>query len=349
MQLGVYLNAQHPVGDDPARRFAETVEQVRLIRALGFDSIWGGEHHATPGFHYFPLLPLLQRLAAEADGLWVGTNVVLLPLHNPVEIAEIGAFLDVITGGRCLLGLGLGYRPEEFAIFGVPMAERVSRLVEGITIIRRLWTEDAVTHHGRHWRLDGVSIRPRPLQAPRPPILVGAQVPASIARAARIADGWTAVPVTTVDEFAAEAAAFQAARAAAGLPPSRHVCRLLEVACAPDEATAIRRAAPFLLAKYAAYLSWGIPGITLDPGLAPETQLRRLARNRFAVGAPAQVVDALIAQHRAGVTHATLRVGWPGMPQPDILASLELLGREVLPEVRRRTAEPGNGRRMGPC
>src|SRR4030095_8069701 len=68
MKLGVYLNAQHPVGDDPARRFAETLEQARMIRALGFDSIWGGEHHATPGFHYFPLLPMLQRLTAEAEG-----------------------------------------------------------------------------------------------------------------------------------------------------------------------------------------------------------------------------------------------------------------------------------------
>jgi alkanesulfonate monooxygenase SsuD/methylene tetrahydromethanopterin reductase-like flavin-dependent oxidoreductase (luciferase family) len=79
VKLGVYLNTQHPAADDPARRFAETVEQARLIRSLGFDSIWGGEHHVTPGFHYFPLL--LQRLAAEADDLWVGTNLVLLPLR----------------------------------------------------------------------------------------------------------------------------------------------------------------------------------------------------------------------------------------------------------------------------
>jgi alkanesulfonate monooxygenase SsuD/methylene tetrahydromethanopterin reductase-like flavin-dependent oxidoreductase (luciferase family) len=338
MKLGIYVNAQHPEGDDPARRFAETVEQVRLIRALGFDSIWGGEHHATPGFHYFPLLPFLQRLAAEADGLEVGTNLILLPLHNPVEVAEIGAFLDVITGGRFLLGVGLGYRPEEFALFRVPMAERVSRLVEGIEIIRRLWTEDGVTHRGRHWQLEEVTIRPRPLQQPRPPILVGSQVAAGIARAARIADGWTAVPVSTVDEFAAHAAAFATARAAAGLSRSRHVCRLIEVACAPDEETAVRRATPYLLAKYAAYLSWGIPGITLDAGAAPETQLRHLAVNRFAVGSPAQVVEALLAQHQAGVTHATMRVSWPGMPQADVLAGLELLGRAVLPEVRRRTA-----------
>jgi alkanesulfonate monooxygenase SsuD/methylene tetrahydromethanopterin reductase-like flavin-dependent oxidoreductase (luciferase family) len=338
MHLGVYLNAQHPAGDDPARRFAETVEQVRLIRALGFDSIWGGEHHATPGYHYFPLLPFLQRLAADAEGLAVGTNLILLPLHNPVEVAEIGAFLDVITGGRFLLGVGLGYRPEEFALFGVPMAERVSRLVEGVEIIRRLWTEDAVVHRGRHWRLDGVSIRPRPLRQPRPPILVGSQVPAGIARAARIADGWLVVPVPTLDEFAAQATDFARARAAARLPPSRYVCRLIEVACAPDEETAIHRAAPYLLAKYAAYLSWGIPGITLDPGAAPEVQLRRLAANRFAIGSPDQVVEALLAQHRAGVTHATMRVSWPGMPQDEILAGLELLGRAVLPQVRRRTA-----------
>jgi alkanesulfonate monooxygenase SsuD/methylene tetrahydromethanopterin reductase-like flavin-dependent oxidoreductase (luciferase family) len=255
-----------------------------------------------------------------------------------VEIAEVGAFLDVVTGGRFILGVGLGYRTEEFAIFGVPMAERVSRLTEGVEIIRRLWTEDHVTHHGRHWRLDDVTIRPRPLQQPRPPIVVGSQVPVGIARAARIADGWLVVPVPTVEEFAAQAAGFAAARSAAGLPASEHVCRLLEVVCAPDEETAIRRAAPFLLEKYAAYMSWGIPGIALQPGAPAAEQLRRLAANRFAVGSPAQVADALVAQHRAGVTHATMRVGWPGMPHADVLAGIELLGREVLPQVRRRTS-----------
>lgn len=338
MKLGIYLNAQHPGGDDPARRFAETLEQVRLIRALGFDSIWGGEHHVTPGFHYFPLLPMLQRLSTEADGMWLGTNLMLLPLHNPIEMAEVGAFLDVITGGRFMLGVGLGYRPEEFAVFGVPMSERVSRLTEGVEIIRRLWTEDRVTHRGRHWQLDDVSIRPRPTQRPRPPILVGSQVDVGIARAARIADGWLVVPIPTVDEFASQAMAYAAARAAAGLPPSNQVCRIIEVVCAPDEDAALRRAAPFLLEKYAAYLSWGMPGITIDPASAPEEQLRQLAKNRFALGSPAQVVDALVAQHRAGVTHATMRVGWPGMAQKDILAGIELLGREVLPEVRRRTS-----------
>ena len=338
MKLGVYLNAQHPRGDDPAKRFAETVEQVRLIRELGFDSIWGGEHHITDGYHYFPLLPLLQRLAADADGMEVGTNIVLLPMHNPMEIAEITAFLDVITGGRFQLGVGLGYRPEEFNMFGVPIKQRVSRMVEGIEIIRRLWTEDNVTHAGRHWQFENMTIGPQPVQTPHPPILIAAQVDAAVERAAKIADGWAIVPTPRVDEIADHAQKFNASRAPAGLAPSRHFVRLYEVACARDEATALKRTAPYLLEKYAAYMSWGLPGLNLDASEAPEQQLKQLARNRFGIGTPAQVVDALMDQHRIGITHVTMRASWPGMDQADILASLELIGTEVLPEVRRRIA-----------
>jgi len=216
------------------------------------------------------------------------------------------------------------------------MSERVSRLTEAVEIIRRLWTEDKVTHRGRHWRFENVTIRPRPVQRPRPPILVGSQVPAGIARAARIADGWLVVPVPRVDEFATHAKVFTTARAEAGAPAAAQICRLLEVVCAPDEETAIRRAAPYLLDKYAAYFSWGLEGVSVDPAARPEDQLRRLAANRFAIGSPAQVADMLVAQHEAGATHLTMRMSWPGMPQTDVLAGIELLGRAVLPEVRRR-------------
>jgi alkanesulfonate monooxygenase SsuD/methylene tetrahydromethanopterin reductase-like flavin-dependent oxidoreductase (luciferase family) len=337
MKLGIYLNSQHPAGEDPARCLAETLEQVRLIRALGFDSIWAGEHHVTPGFHFFPQMAFLQRVAAEAEGLWVGSNVALLPLHNPVELAEIGAFMDLATGGRFLLGVGLGYRPEEYAVFGVSMAERVGRLTEGIEIVRRLWSGDHVSFRGRYWQLSDVSIRPRPLQSPHPPIIVGAQVEAAIARAAKVGDGWLVAPLPTLEQLAAHVAHYAAARAAAYLAPSPHVCRLLEVGCAADEGTAVRRVAPFLLEKYKAYFAWGLEGLKLDAATSPEAQLRRLAANRFALGAPAEVADMLVAQHRAGVTHLSMRVSWPGMPQSDILAGIELIGREVLPKVRLRT------------
>lgn len=338
MKLGIYLNSQHPETEDPARRLAETLEQARLIAALGFDSIWAGEHHITPGFHFFPQFALLQRVAAEAPGLSIGTNITLLPLHNPIEVAEIGAFLDVATGGRFLLGVGLGYRHEEFAMYGVPLAERTSRLAEGVEIIGRLWSEDNVTHEGRHWRFSNVTIRPRPLQTPRPPILIGAQVQASITRAARIGDGWLVVPIPTADEVAGQVAMFHEARSAAGLPPTSQICRLFEVGCAPDEDQAFRRIAPYLMGKYASYFSWGLEGASIDPAAPPEQQLRSLAAGRFAIGSPAQVTDMLLAQHRAGIRHLSMRVSWPGMRQDDILAGIELLGRDVLPGVRRRTA-----------
>jgi alkanesulfonate monooxygenase SsuD/methylene tetrahydromethanopterin reductase-like flavin-dependent oxidoreductase (luciferase family) len=122
------------------------------------------------------------------------------------------------------------------------------------------------------------------------------------------------------------------------LEPSKHFVRLYEVACAEDEETALRRTAPYLLEKYAAYMSWGLPGLNLDKGDAPEVQLKKLAKNRFGVGTPEQVISALMDQHRVGITHVTMRASWPGMQQKDILASLELIGTKVLPEVRRRIA-----------
>jgi alkanesulfonate monooxygenase SsuD/methylene tetrahydromethanopterin reductase-like flavin-dependent oxidoreductase (luciferase family) len=219
---------------------------------------------------------------------------------------------------------------------GVSMSA-ASRLSEGVEIIRRLWSEDRVTHRGRHWQFSDATIAPRPLQSPRPPIIVGGQVEAAIRRAAKIGDGWLLVPIPTLHQIAPQMALFKSARSASGLPPSEHICRLFEVGCAPDEDIAFRRTAPFLMEKYKSYFSWGLKGVTLDSSATPEAQLRGLAANRFAVGAPAQVADALVAQHRAGITHLAMRVSWPGMGQDDPRRH-RAAGRQVLPEVRRRAS-----------
>ncbi|HUS95704.1 MAG TPA: hypothetical protein VMX97_03075, partial [Hyphomicrobiaceae bacterium] len=105
-----------------------------------------------------------------------------------------------------------------------------------------------------------------------------------------------------------------------------------------DEETALRRSAPYLLEKYAAYASWGLPGLSFEAEDAPEVQLKKLAENRFGVGSPEQVASALLDQHRIGITHVTMRMSWPGMKQNDILASIEMTGTKVLPDVRRRIA-----------
>jgi alkanesulfonate monooxygenase SsuD/methylene tetrahydromethanopterin reductase-like flavin-dependent oxidoreductase (luciferase family) len=220
------------------------------------------------------------------------------------------------------------------------MAERVGRFTEAIEIIRRLWSEDNVSHAGRYWTFSAASIRPRPLQLPHPPIIIGAQVEAAITRAAKIGDGWLIVPIPTTAELVRQMAIYTGARAAAQLPATPHICRLLEVGCAADEDQVMRRIAPFLIEKYKAYFAWGLEGLRLDATASPQQQFRNLAVDRFAVGTPAQVIEALLAQFAAGVRHLSMRVSWPGMPQDDILSGIELLGRQVLPEVRRRT-RPG--------
>ena len=143
------------------------------------------------------------------------------------------------------------------------MSERVSRFTEAVDVIRRLWSEDRVTHSGRHWQFSDAAIAPRPLRAPRPPIIIGAQVDAAIARAARFGDGLLVVPIPTLDELDAQMSLFKPARSATKLPPAEHFCRLLEVGCAADDDTAIRRTAPFLMEKYKSYVSWGLEGLTL--------------------------------------------------------------------------------------
>jgi alkanesulfonate monooxygenase SsuD/methylene tetrahydromethanopterin reductase-like flavin-dependent oxidoreductase (luciferase family) len=337
LKLGIYLNSQHPDSADGARCVAELLEQVRLARGLTFDSIWAGEHHLTPGYHFLPQLPLLARVAADAEGMALGTNLTLLPLHPPVDVAEQVALLDIMCGGRFVLTVGQGYRPEEFEAFGVPFEERLARMVEGIEIIRRLWAEDDVDHDGRWFRLRGARLRPKPLQQPGPPIWLGATTDRAIRRAGRIGDAFMATPNSPTEDIARQLALFHESRVGAGLAPAAEAGRMLEVHCHADGAEARRRAGPHLLTKYAAYASWGLTG---DAGVGARaagrgTAFDELARDRFVIGDPDEVTAGLVEQHRRlGVTHLAMRVAWPGSPQRDTLECLELLGRVVLPQVR---------------
>ena len=146
-------------------RFEELMEQVRLAKRLGFTGIAKSCHYSSSPWQEIQQIPFLARAAAEAPGLNFITSIVLLPLHKPLEIAEQTAALDLFTGGRFILGVGIGYRDVEFKAFGTSQKERVPRLVENIQAIRRLWTEDAVTMKGSHFELDGAVCSLKPQQA----------------------------------------------------------------------------------------------------------------------------------------------------------------------------------------
>ena len=141
MKIGMLVNSQYVAGESMPIKIQESVEQVRAARDAGFDIICGAQHYLTAPYHMSATLPLLGRLAAEAGDMEVATTIVLLPLHNPVEMAESVATMDAICGGRFIFGIGLGYRDEEYTAFGMDRSQRVGRAREALEVMKLLWSE----------------------------------------------------------------------------------------------------------------------------------------------------------------------------------------------------------------
>jgi alkanesulfonate monooxygenase SsuD/methylene tetrahydromethanopterin reductase-like flavin-dependent oxidoreductase (luciferase family) len=334
MRFGLGLSVQHWPDDSQAGRFQEHLEQVRLASAVGFDSIWASQHYLSAPFTYFQPIPVLARVAAEAGTMSLGTGVLLLPLHHPVDVAEQIATLDVICGGRFIFGVGLGYRDVENQAVGQDPKQRVGRLVEGLEIIERLWTGEPVSYAGRHFTLTDVRISMPPLQRPRPPIWMAANADAGVERAARLGDAWLMNPHTTLRTLQRQLALFRETRQALRKPAATEVPLIKECYVAPDAATAVGEARPFLGAKYEAYRQWE-QDKALPAGESFAPDFDALARDRFLLGDPARVRDE-IARYRdtLGVTTIIVRVQWPGMEQARVLRTIRLLGEQVFPHLR---------------
>jgi probable F420-dependent oxidoreductase len=154
---------------------------------LGFDSLWVIDRlfHENGMPHPFVML---SYAAAATKRIGLGTGVVLLSVRHPVEVAQQAASLNALSGGRLSLGVSLGGRDNEYLASNMPKEQRAGRLVEGIDVLRRLWSEKDVTFDGRYYHLDAANIAPKP-RTPIP-IILGGSTPPSLARAGRIADGW---------------------------------------------------------------------------------------------------------------------------------------------------------------
>jgi alkanesulfonate monooxygenase SsuD/methylene tetrahydromethanopterin reductase-like flavin-dependent oxidoreductase (luciferase family) len=333
MKIGLALSVQHRPEDSQAARFMEHVEQVRLARQVGFSSVWASQHYLSEPFTYFQPLPTLGRMAAEAEGMALGTGVLLLPLHQPVDLAEQLATLDVVCGGRLVVGVGLGYRDAETAAFGLQPRQRVGRFVEALHVLERLWSGEPVSHRGTHFTLSDVRISMPPVQRPRPPIWLAANTDAGVRRAAQLGDAWLMNPHTTGAALQRQLALFHDARRAAGRPAAREIPLLRECCLAPTAGEALAAGGPFLDAKYGAYRRW-----EQDKALPEDDQwsaaFDELAHDRFLLGDPARARDE-IARYRdlLGITTLIVRVQWPGMPQSAVLRSIRLLGEQVLPKL----------------
>jgi probable F420-dependent oxidoreductase len=179
--FGAFLS-MHP----PEEQFA----LAQRCEALGLDSLWTGDHVS---FHN-PLYESLTLLAAYAGitrRIRLGSGVYLLALRQPTVVAKITSTLDALCGGRLIFGVGVGgENPKEFEACGVPHQERGARVSEGIDVVRTLWRDTPASFQGRFTRFENVSIDPKPVQKPGPPIWIGGRSDAALARAGRQGDGW---------------------------------------------------------------------------------------------------------------------------------------------------------------
>lgn len=325
MKIGLYLMTQFPLGADLDGAVAKLAAQARAARDAGFASLWLPQHFVTEGLQMFQLTPMLARLAPEAEGLTFGSAIMLTSMMSPAAVAEETATLDWITGGRLVLGTGMGYRPEEFEALGAPFKQRVSRYEEGLAVLRRLWTEERVTHHGKHFHLSDLRASVRPKQAGGPPIWMGGDVEPAIQRAARLADCWMAAPAPTVERLQCHMATFRAARAEAGRPAPVEQPLTRECCIGATREQALAAARGPLLLKYEAYASWGQAD-------AAAGNLRErfddFMTDRFIVGDEAEVADE-IARYRdlLGVDHLVLRLQWPGLDQATTLDAISRVGK----------------------
>ncbi len=181
---------------------ADSIERcVVACEQLGYESVWTGEHivlmdpHEPPSpvppeSNFVDSIASLAFAAAKTERIKIGSGIILLPQRDPVVLAKELAGIDVLSKGRLLFGLGVGYVPREFETLGIPYEERGARTTEHIEVLRTLWTQEKPSFDGQFTQFSGIQSHPMPIQNPHPPIIVGGNSPPALRRAVSQGDGW---------------------------------------------------------------------------------------------------------------------------------------------------------------
>lgn len=328
MRFGILASHQYPPEDDLRQRLAELWAQTELAAALGFDSIFAINHFLgnlqTP-----QTISVVSKLIEHSGPMTVGTSVLILPAFHPVHVAEEFATLDQMSGGRLVLGIGAGYRRNEFAAFGIDKQARFKQMHEAVALIRALWSGEEVTFDGRFYRLEAQRIGVRPFQAGGPPVWVGAGGPLAIKYAARMGDawilpgnapseGWYEKSIALHDQTLAEAGRSRAGR------PYPIVC---SVHCGAPHEAAREFIRPFVQAEYFKYAEY--------PQLAfQRDRFDFLWENRFLIGDPDHLAQRLESMAALGIDHVICRFGFFGAPREVVEDSMRLFAAEVMPRLR---------------
>jgi probable F420-dependent oxidoreductase len=310
---------------------------------LGYDTIWLTEHHFVDDGYSPSMLPLAAAIATRTKKIRIGTFVLLMPLHHPLHVAENAATVDTISNGRFDLGLGQGYRPQEFTGFNIPREERSRRMREGVEIVRRAFTEDNFSFEGQHYTVREVTLYPKPVQKPHPPIWIGARSRSATERAAR--NGYH-----LAGTGAHQAEIYREALRAAGCDPAAFNVAQLRfgfIGTSRDKAwNECEFGLHYLLARYGQWIAEAadVRGDERFAEVPPVGKLRESASagmigDGVMVGTP----DDAIAQVEAinqYATHLALGMALPGIDPKKVRASMKLFADKVIPHFRRKSRSP---------
>jgi len=333
MKFGLYSSiANPPRGEHLDRSIDEVIAEAQLAETSGFDSCFFGEHHQDhDGFLPSPLI-VAAAVAARTRRLRVGTSVILLPLHHPVHVAEDAITLDLVSKGRLILGVGIGYQPADFRAFSVPMAHRMVLFEESVEILRLCWAGETFSYRGKHYTLENVQIRPRPYQTSGPPLWFGASVPAAARRAGRLADGFVGTPSTGLANATELADIYKDAAAKAGR--RAEVIQMRDAWVARTRAEADQVYGPHVMAAYRYYWEARLAEFQNMPANM-EFRLDNLAPDRLILGEPETCVREFQRWQKAtGASTFLLRLRHAhsgGPPHDQIMEAIRLFGERVLP------------------
>lgn len=343
MDFGILLTFSNPNQDIPYARLVETqLAQAVLAEELGYDHVWTAGHHGTT--MYFPSqFPLLGAIAAKTRRVRIGTYIVVLPINQPLDLAEQAATLDVLSGGRLDLGVGAGNFLHDFDSHGVSRKERAGRMEEGLAIIQGVWSQPSFSFEGKYYKLPPFTLNPRPVQK-EAPLWVAATAEKAMDRAARL--GCHLAGTGTGFDYYEErlrANNFDPAKFYKGILQFGHIAETREQAW--------REAAPAILTWLRYYKQQfdahddmaffrGLPGgyFGADPLPAPDDlenmQKLHFLGSPFVVGDPDDAASWMDKAKAAGVTHIVTSWQFGGM-QPELAEkSIRLFAREVIPRFR---------------
>jgi probable F420-dependent oxidoreductase len=319
------------------QEYRETLELVRLAERVGFDSAWVSEHHGSSDGYLPSLLPMLAAFAAATERIELGTGVVLTPLHDPLRLAEDATVVDQLSGGRLILGIGNGWREEEFRMFGASRAERGARTEETIEVLRRAWTGRRFSFEGQTLRFDRVKVTPPPARPGGPPILLGGYDRKAVVRAGRLADGYI-TDETGADEVRSNLALVAEGARSVGRDPDALMVVLLQNAFAWRDGDPWPLIRDGVVHQHGTYEAWGEGADTpehdrLEP-VPPSEEDLRLSTS---AGSPEDVAAALLTTVRAAGdrdVHLVVRLHYPGMDLDTASRAVELFATDVMPALR---------------